>query len=49
MTVSSLLPDVDVRRLAAVDMHGARGSLLRRRVILAEFVLGAIGGAGDAP
>jgi hypothetical protein len=36
---------VDVRQLAAVDMHGARGSVLRRRVILAEFVLGAIGGA----
>jgi hypothetical protein len=36
---------VDVRRLAAVDMHGARGTIRRRRVILAEFVLGAVGGA----
>jgi hypothetical protein len=33
---------VDVRRLAAVDMHGARGTTLRRRVIVAEFVLGAV-------
>jgi hypothetical protein len=36
---------VNVRQLAAVDMHGTRGSVLRRRVILAEFVAGAIGGA----
>lgn len=35
---------VDVRRLAAIDMHGASGSDLRRRVILAEFVLGAVAG-----
>jgi uncharacterized membrane protein len=35
---------LDLRRLAAVDMHGARGSLLRRRVIVAEFVLGAVVG-----
>jgi hypothetical protein len=33
---------MDVRRLAAIDMHGAKGSLVRRRVILAEFVLGAV-------
>lgn len=32
---------VDVRRLAAVDMHGARGTRLRCVVITAEFVLGA--------
>ena len=36
---------VDVRRLAAVDMHGARGSIRRRRVIIAEFVCGTVGGA----
>ncbi len=36
---------MDVRRLAAVDMHGARGTTRRRRVILAEFLLGAVGGA----
>jgi hypothetical protein len=35
---------MDVRRLAAVDMHGAHGTTLRRRVIVAEFVLGAIVG-----
>ncbi len=37
-------PAVDVRRLAAVDMHALRGTDTRRRVILAEFVLGAIAG-----
>jgi hypothetical protein len=36
---------VDVRRLAALDMNGARGTRLRRRVILAEFASGTIGGA----
>lgn len=35
---------LNVRRLAAVDMHGARGTRWRRRVILAEFALGTIGG-----
>jgi len=35
---------VDVRRLAAVDMHGVAGTRLRRRLILAEFILGAVGG-----
>lgn len=35
---------VDVRRLAAVDMHALKGTELRRRVIIAEFVLAAIGG-----
>jgi len=35
---------VDVRRLAAVDMHGAYGRPWRRWVILAEFLLGATGG-----
>jgi len=34
---------VDVRRLAAVDLHGAAGSVLRRRVIITEFVLGTVG------
>jgi len=36
------MPFLDVRRLAAVDMHGTHGTLLRRRIILAEFVLGAL-------
>lgn len=35
---------VDVRRLAAVDMHALKGTDLRRRVIIAEFVLAAVGG-----
>ena len=34
---------LDVRGLAAADMWGARGTMRRRRVILAEFVLGALG------
>ena len=34
--------ELNVRRLAALDMHGAHGTRLRRRVILAEFGLGAI-------
>jgi len=33
---------LDVRRLAAVDMYGATGSMRRRRVIRAEFFVGAI-------
>ena len=37
---------LDVRRLAALDMHGFAGSRLRRSVIRAEFVLGAAAGAG---
>jgi len=34
---------LDVRRLAAVDMHGMKGSPRRRRIIRAEFVVGVIG------
>jgi hypothetical protein len=34
----------DVRRLAAIDMHGLNGTRTRARIILAEFVLGAVGG-----
>jgi hypothetical protein len=34
---------VDVKRLAAVDMRGMHGAVRRRRVILAEFIGGAIG------
>jgi hypothetical protein len=33
-----------VRRLAAIDMHGVAGTRRRQRVILAEFVLGAVVG-----
>lgn len=32
----------DVQRLAAVDLHGRHGTGARRRIILAEFVLGAV-------
>jgi hypothetical protein len=35
---------IDVRRLAAVDMHGTHGTQRRRRIIVAEFVLGAVVG-----
>ena len=35
---------LDVRRLAAVDMHGAAGTQQRRRLIRAEFAVGAAGG-----
>lgn len=34
---------LDVRRLAAIDMHGAQGARRRRLLILAEFALGAVG------
>ncbi|MEU4480009.1 hypothetical protein AB0F68_18420 [Micromonospora sp. NPDC023966] len=37
------MPHFDVRRLAAVDMHGSAGSPVRRRVILVEFVVGLVG------
>jgi hypothetical protein len=32
----------NVRRLAAVDVHGAAGTRTRARIIVAEFVLGAL-------
>jgi hypothetical protein len=35
---------LDVRRLAAIDMWGSAGVRWRRWVILAEFVLGVVGG-----
>jgi hypothetical protein len=38
------MPRLEMRRLAAVDMHGARGTVFRRRLIVAEFVLGAVAG-----
>jgi hypothetical protein len=44
--VAGMLPPsarLDVRRLAALDMYGARGTRRRRRVILAEFALGTLG------
>ena len=33
---------MDVRRLAAIDMWGTRGTTRRRRIILAEFVVGVV-------
>lgn len=36
--------EFSVRRLAAVDMHGATGTAFRRRLVTAEFAIGAIGG-----
>jgi hypothetical protein len=33
---------LDVRRLAAVDMYGTAGTSRRRRIITAEYLLGAI-------
>lgn len=39
------MPRLDVRRLAAVDMYGTAGAQWRRRVIVMEFILGAVGGS----
>jgi hypothetical protein len=40
------MPLPDPRRLAAADMYGTHGSLLRRRIIRAEFIAGVIGCSG---
>lgn len=40
---------INIRRLAAVDMHGSAGTRRRRSIILAEFVLGATVGTADTP
>jgi len=37
---------IGVRRLAALDMWGLEGSRKRRKLIRAEFVVGAVGCAG---
>ena len=37
---------VNVRRLAAIDMYGTRGTARRRRIILAEFVVGVVAMVG---
>ena len=34
---------LNVRRLAALDMWGSAGTMRRRRIIRAEFVLGVVG------
>ena len=33
---------MNVRRLAAIDMHGTRGTTRRRRIVQAEFGIGAV-------
>ncbi|MET7818738.1 hypothetical protein OHQ88_11195 [Micromonospora zamorensis] len=33
---------MNVRRLAAVDMHGTRGTARRQRIILTEFLVGVV-------
>jgi hypothetical protein len=33
----------EVRRLAAVDLYGTVGSRIRRRIIVAEFIVGVVG------
>jgi hypothetical protein len=33
---------MNVRRLAAIDMYGTRGTMRRRRIILVEFIAGVI-------
>lgn len=38
---AEILVVMNVRRLAAIDMYGARGTIRRQRLILAEFLLGA--------
>jgi hypothetical protein len=41
-----MLIGMRVRRLAAIDMYGATGRTRRRWIILAEFVLAALGAVG---
>jgi hypothetical protein len=40
------MAELDVRRLAALDMWGSSGSARRRRVIRAEFIAGTVGCTG---
>lgn len=40
------MPLPDPRRIAAADMYGTHGSTRRRRIIRAEFILGAVGCVG---
>ncbi|TJZ94658.1 hypothetical protein [Actinacidiphila oryziradicis] len=42
MTDDDTMAGVNVRRLAAIDMYGTRGTTRRRRIILAEFVTGVV-------
>jgi fatty acid desaturase len=42
VAVDVAMGGVNVRRLAAIDMYGSRGTMRRRRIILAELTAGAI-------
>jgi len=42
LPAGDILAGVNVRRLAAIDMYGTRGTTRRRRIILAEFVAGVV-------
>lgn len=39
MAIVTSRPGFSVRELAVIDLHGAHGRLLRRRLVLLEFVL----------
>ena len=43
MRVRGTIAGMNVRRLAAIDMWGTKGTLRRRRIILAEFLVGVVG------
>jgi hypothetical protein len=36
------MTSLNVKRLAAIDMYGTRGTIRRRRIILAEFLAGSV-------
>ena len=40
--MSADMASVNVRRLAAIDMYGTRGTMRRRRIIRAEFLAGVV-------
>src|SRR5262249_18641564 len=42
MRACDTIADMNVRRLAAIDMYGTRGTTRRRRIILTEFLVGVI-------
>lgn len=42
MFPSATVSGLNVRRLAAIDLYGTRGTTRRRRLILAEFVVGVL-------
>ncbi|MGC4868924.1 hypothetical protein ACLQ3B_26190 [Micromonospora sp. DT53] len=42
MSGGGIIVVMNVRRLAAIDMYGSRGTTRRRRIILAEFLVGVV-------